>query len=174
MSSKSKGQMGMMEYILLTFLIMVVIVVLMFFFTGWQVTQLQMEKTRTRIDAALTAGKKTLYTPFMAREDSMFDDVKLTALLGAGCADLEGIFGPNWFAEVCTGDCFDCTGTCIPCNENSYDPACNYWSYCKKEGRFDGFVFPVNIHRKLALIEAGVLGRTDLGTLKVGIYYELK
>ena len=170
-----RGQMGIMEYIFLTFLIMVVIVVLMFFFTGWQVSQLQMEQTRTRVDAALTAAKKTLNTPFMAKDDSLFDDVKLTSLLDMECSELEGIFGRRWFAEVCTGDCFDCTGDCIQCQGGMYDPDCNYWSYCKKEGEFDAYVFPVNIQRKLSQVsERGILGQTDLGTLKVGIYYELE
>lgn len=163
-----------MEYIFLTFLIMVVIVVLIFFFTGWQVSQLEMERSRTRIDAALTAAKKTLSSPFLTKEDSMFDDVKLTALLGTACPELEGIFGRNWFAEVCTGECFNCSGNCVPCIPGTYNPNCNYWSYCKKEGRFSAFVFPVNIYRKLALVSStGILGRTDLGTLKVGIYYEI-
>lgn len=172
--STKKAQMGIMEYIFLTFLIMVVIVVLIFFFTGWQVSQLEMEKSRTRIDAALGAAKNTLSSPLMVREDSMFDDVKLTALLDTDCSDLEDIFGRNWFAEICTGDCFDCSGSCIPCKPETYNPECNYWSYCKKEGRFDAFVFPVNIYRKLARVsDTGILARTDLGTLKVGIYYEI-
>ena len=99
---------------------------------------------------------------------------KLTALLGRDCPELEGIFGNNWFAEVCTGDCFDCTGNCTECVPGMYDLDCNYWSYCKKDGEFDAYVFPVNIYRKLSRVsDTGMLSRTDLGTLKVGIYYEL-
>jgi hypothetical protein len=171
-----KGQTGMMEYILMVFFIMVIIVVLIIFLSGWQVTQLQLEKSKGSFDRALSVTKMALDSPYLVKEDSMFDDTKLASALRPGmCEEMEKVFGQNWFLEVCTGECMGCEGECVVCEANAYDPDCNYWSLCKSEGRYDAYVLPVNVYRKMAYVYTdSVFPRTDLGTLKVGVFFEVE
>jgi hypothetical protein len=161
-----KGQMGIMEYIMLTFMIMVVIVMLIFFLSGWQVSQAQIESSKARTAQVLSLTKSVLNSPLFARDDSMLDDVKLTALLGK-CQELKEVFPGDWFIEV------EGYGTVQTlCQSGSYDPGCNYWQFCKREGRFDAYTLPVNIYRRAGeTMTAGFISRTEIGKVTVGVYH---
>jgi len=93
MKNQLKAQMGMMEYIMLTFFIMVIVVVLIFFLGGWQVTQIELQKSRARSDKALALLKEVSSSSLFVKSDGVFDDTKLTAWLGRSCSELEEIFG---------------------------------------------------------------------------------
>ncbi len=161
-----KGQMGMMEYMIMTVFIMVVIVILVFFFSGWQISQVQMQASKTRSEALLSGMKNVLYSPLFSRDDSMFDDAKLSALQ-VKCDKVKEVLGADVFIEVkVLGREAE-----IPCDPYRYDINCNYWSICKRDGTHSSLVMPVNVFRNMGnVLPSGVLGRTDLATVKVGVY----
>lgn len=168
-----KGQMGIMEYILMTFFIMVVIVIIIVFLTGWQVSQLRVEEHTTRQLQTLSALKNVLSSEFLVKDKNVFDDSKLQGMMSLPenekCPTIEGLFGPDVFFEITVlGE------EQVPCTRSIYDPNCNYWSFCKKpQGAFEALVIPVNVYRKFGtVLQDNIIPRTDLGILKVGIYYE--
>lgn len=160
------GQMGIMEYMMMTLFVMVIIVMLVFFFSGWQISQVQVQESKAKSERVLSAMKNVLYSPLLAREDSMFDDAKLSALQSR-CGKLQDFFGADLFIEVTV---FQGQGE-IPCDPYRYDINCNYWSICKRDAPHSALVMPVNVYRNMGnVLSSGMLGRTDLGVLKVGIY----
>lgn len=153
----------------MTFFVLVVIIGLIIFLSYWQVTQLGVEQTRTEMDRALFLTKHFLNSQQFVKKDSMFDDGKLTALfsLPNACEELQKVFGLDWFAEIRVLDGSD---TEIPCTWSEY-PDCNYWSFCVEDKSNISYVVPTNIYRRIGyILTTGVLGRTDIGTLKVGVY----
>lgn len=163
-----KGQMGIMEYMMMTLFIMVIIVVLVFFFSGWQISQVQMQESRAKSDLVLSSMKNVLYSPLLTRENSMFDDAKLSALQ-AKCEKVREVFGADLFIEVDAKSLG--TESQIPCDQYRYDINCNYWSICKRDAPHSALVMPVNVYRNMGnVLNSGILGRTDLGILKVGVY----
>ena len=161
--------MGIMEYVLMTFFIMVVIVILIVFLSGWQVSQLRVEKQKTRTDAVMSAMKNALSSEFLTRGNSEFDDAKLLAMMSEGCASLEKILGKGAFLEITVF-----TTENIPCVPGEYDPDCSQWSFCVRPGgKFEAFYIPVNVYRKMGTtLKDGIISRTDIGIAKVGVYYE--
>jgi hypothetical protein len=167
-----KGQMGLMEYVVLTFFILIIIIVLVFFLSGWQITQFGLEKKKSEGDRSLTLLKNAMNSQFFNKEPSVIDDGKLTSLTSMGtgaCKNLWELFGDDWFFEVRV---IDGTGMTTPCDWNNY-PDCNYWSFCEDSRNNLSYVMPVSIYRNIGLIVSDTaLGRTDIGTLKVGVYTE--
>lgn len=168
-----KAQMGMLEYIMLTLIIMAIIIVLVFFLTTWQVTQLSQEKSRTITTQALSLTKLVSNSQYFVKSDSMFDDAKLTALAaGDYCRELEPILGKGWFIEVnITGSSGQINSR--ECSIGNY-PDCGHWVFdCPGVGDdFDAFVLPVNIYRNTGrVMESGILPTVDVGTLTAGVYH---
>ncbi len=169
---KLKGQMGMMEYIMLTFFIMVIVIVLIFFLGGWQMTQVEMEKIRGRSDKALALMKEVSASPLLVRSNQVFDDTKLMVTLERECSELEDIFGADIFFEVTVIGCN------VTCNSTEDYPGCCSWSFCKKEGRTTAYDLPVNVYRKLGHLgelenKKGLFGTVELASLTAGVYYEI-
>ncbi len=162
------GQISILEYALLTFFVMVVIIGLIIFLSYWQVTQLGVEETRTRMDRALFLTKHFLNSQQFVKRDSMFDDGKLTALfsLPNACEELQEVFGLDWFAEIRVLD----GNAPKECTWTNY-PDCNYWSFCVEDKSNRSYDVPTNIYRRIGYtLTTGVLGRTDIGILRVGVY----
>ena len=156
-----KGQVQLMEYVLLTFFIILVIVMITLFLTGWQITTTGSEQRRVTYNKAEFLLRAVTNSPYINRgtykEGSMLEDTRLSALT---CSDLEILYGTDWFAEVESLEFKD------PCSDENF-PRCGYWSYCKKaEGTYGEvtiFEIPVNIYRKTT-------GEIDIGFLRVGLY----
>lgn len=164
-----RGQLGLMEYVILTFFIVVVIIVLIFFLFGFQVTQLNADQRKGEVSRTLQLAKQIVSSPILVKDEGVFDDGKLTALtmLGDTCSALEDHYGADLFIEVTI---FGETDALTPCTQGSY-PFCNYWSFCKREDASLAFDFPVNIYRNIGSVgPTGVLPRTDIGLVTVGIY----
>lgn len=160
------GQMGIMEYMMMTLFVMVIIVMLVFFFSGWQISQVQMQESRAKSDLVLSGLKNVMYSPLLVRESGMFDDAKLSALQ-ARCDKVKAAFGADIYIEVSV---LDGRGD-IPCDPYRYDINCNYWSVCMEDRPHSALVMPVNVYRNMGnVLSSGVLGRTDLAVLKVGVY----
>jgi hypothetical protein len=140
--------------------------------TTWQVSRAKIEKNRINQRRAITILKKTIVSEYFAKDNSMFDDSKLTSMLGR-CEELKKIFGENWFAEIRV---IDGNNEIVPCDPNVYDNKCNYWSYCKEEkGNYTSYIVPINIYRKVGWVfRRGILPRVYPGYIKVGVYYELE
>ncbi len=165
-TKKLAGQMGIMEYMLMTVFIMVIIVMLVFFFSGWQISQTQMQGSRVKSENLLSNLKNVMYSPLFIRDDSMFDDAKLTALQGK-CEKVKEVLGADVFIEVKTLE----KVAEIPCDPHRYDINCNYWSICRRDAPHSALVMPVNVYRNMGnVLASGILGRVDLATVKVGVY----
>jgi hypothetical protein len=152
----------------MTFFIIVIIVALMVFLSYWQITQLRVEETKAQTDRALFLAKHLLNSQHFVKKDSMFDDGRLTALasLPDACGELQKIFGEDWFAEIRVLDGNPET----LCTWSNY-PECNCWKFCAENKNNMSFVIPVNIYRKIGyVLTTGILERSDIGTLKVGVY----
>ncbi len=159
------GQVSIMEYIILSFFILVIIVALLFFLSWWQFSQLGMEEHKLKMEKVFFTARYISNSPYFVKENSVFDDAKLTAAnsLGTGiCEDFEKVFGYNWFIRIniFEGDVE------IPCTWNNY-PDCNSWEFCtKRQGKDQkstSRILPINIYRKMSE-ENGV------GIIEVGVY----
>ena len=163
-----KGQMELMEYVIMGFFLFIMIIVLIFFFTGFQVTQLSQDAKRSQIDQVLTLAKQVSSSPVLVKEIGVFDDAKLTGLasLEDSCKRISSLFGQGWFFEVRVLD----GKPDLECTETTY-PHCNYWAFCARSAQNTTFDLPVNIVRVVGLqLPAGTFSRTDLGLLRVGVY----
>jgi len=169
--SRKKGSVEMMEYMFLTLFVIVIVIAFVIFLTWWNVSQMDVEKSKVELDKTLVLTKSLISSPFLARDDSMLDDGKLTALQDMGqdaCSSIGSIYGADWFAVIRLLDGRNDT----ICNSTSY-PDCNYWSLCKKPAGniYKSYVVPVNIYRNLGVIlTTGVLGRNYVGSIEVGVY----
>lgn len=165
-----KAQMGLMEYIILTFFIVLIIIVMVFFLIGYQITQSSLQKGETSVDRALSLTKQVYYSPLFVKSGGVFDDSKLTSLktMGNVCPKLEEMFGDDWFFELTV---LNEDNEVIPCEQSTY-PFCNYWSFCQQQDRnFIVYDLPVNVHRSIGMILSdSILQRTDIGLLRVGVY----
>lgn len=172
-----KAQMGIMEYMLLTFFIMVVVVVLVLFISGWQISQVQMGQAQERTQRTLSLTRNILSSQMFAKEESMFDDSKLSALMVVEreqdvCEEFEEMFGTGWFLDVST---LGCDLNCTPANAiNRYGECCR-WEFCTPdtlEGyEVDIFSIPVNIYRKTGYtLGSSALSRVDIGIARIGVY----
>jgi len=142
---RRSGQMALMEQIITLFFVMVIIVFIIFFLVTWQVSRSNAEKEKIEEMRGLSILKTLISSNYLVKENSMFDDSKLTSMLGKE-DELKEIFGDGWFAEIRVMDGRDET---VPCTANEYDNNCNYWEYLKKKnGNYTAYVVPVNIYRK--------------------------
>jgi len=164
-----------MEYMFLTLFVIFIVIAFVIFLSWWNVSQMDVEKSGMELDKTLVLTKSLISSPFLAREDSMLDDGKLTVLQAMGqdtCTSIGSIYGADWFAVIRLLDGRNDT----PCNQTSY-PDCNYWSLCKKDlsapgaKNYRSYVVPVNIYRNMGMVlTTGVLGRSYVGSIEVGVY----
>lgn len=152
-----------MEYLLLSFFILMVILVMILFLTGWFFSQQGLEQQNIEKERALTMLERLTNSPLFVKENSVFDDSKLIAIQSLGetsaCRDFQDLFGSGWFMEL---EVLSRPGG--DCDWSSY-LNCGHWKLvCGRAGaRNISYDLPVNIYRK-------VEDRTDLGSLKAGIY----
>jgi len=147
----SKAQVGIMEYLLISFFIMIVIVFLILFLGGWHAGQIKLEQKYARQSLALDILRQTLSSPYLVKEDSMFDANKLDAA-SDHCQELRKIFADGWFAIVSNGS--------------------RTWQICKKGENCIAYTVPVNIYfRNGYVLESGILPRVDIGNATVGVCY---
>lgn len=152
-----KAQSNLMEYLLMTFFLLVIIVALVFFITGFEFVRLDVRQQDKTAGRALFLTRQLLVSPYLATEDSLFDDRRLTAAASVACSELEAVYGFRWFAQVRTvGE------DPVLCDAGNF-PDCNAWDFCVQGGRNVSFIVPVNIYRSAPQL-------VDLGTLKVGVY----
>jgi len=167
-----KGQSQMLEYVLLMVFVVAVILMLMLFLTWWQLSQLKVEESKGQQGKALSMLNLMLDSPYLAKENSMLDDGKLTVLSSIidGCDELKKVYGEGWHAEVMLLD----GKPRSKCTQASY-PECNYWSICpeqQSEGRISR-VIPVNVYRNIGFVlnvTNEALPRVYLATLNVTVY----
>jgi hypothetical protein len=168
--SRKKGSVEMMEYMFLTLFVIVIVIAFVIFLSWWNISQMNVEKSKAELDKTLVLTKSLASSPFLARGDSLLDDGKLTVLQGMGqeaCDSIKGVYGADWFAVVRLLD----GRNDMPCNSTSY-PDCNYWSFCKTASKnYRSYVVPVNIYRNIGtVLSTGVIGRTYIGSIEVGVY----
>lgn len=153
----TKGQVHLMEYVLMTFFVLLVILLITLFLTGWQVSSVGTEQEKiiaTKADFLLRAFTNSPYiNKNTYKEGSMMEDSKLTTIT---CEDLQKLYGKYWFAEV------EALEFNEPCTGENY-PLCGNWSYCKEKKAATIYELPVNIYRKTT-------GEIDIGILRVGLY----
>lgn len=157
-----KGQMGMMEYVVMVFFLAIVIVVLIFFLTGFQISQLNLEKRTIQLDRTLELSKQVMTSPLFVTENGVLDAAKLTALTAIPdvCDQLTGLFGEEWFFTVrVVGE------PPAVCGVDTF-PECTSWEICVQDKTMAAFDFPVNI------LFYEDLPRKELGLLTVGVYGE--
>ncbi|MBI4020315.1 MAG: hypothetical protein HY367_03200 [Candidatus Aenigmarchaeota archaeon] len=153
------GQANIMEYVLMTFFVIVVIGAIIFLLTFFQVLQFGGEQQKAVFTRQLFIAKYFLASPLMARENSVFDDAKLTALSESnGCRELEAVLGSGWAVEVTRLD----SNTAGACTAENY-PDCGRWSYCGQNIRNQSIVLPVNVY-------GASDGLAGIGIMKVVIY----
>jgi hypothetical protein len=161
-----KGQSHILEYVLMTLFIVIIITALIFFLTGWQFTQLRASESKSESDKALYLMKFMIKSPFFTRDESLFDDAKLSAFADmgqAGCKEMNVVFGRDWFARVYMIS--DQAGK-KPCSTISDYGSCNSWSLCEQTGRKSfSYTLPVNIFRSSD-------NTNQLGVLEVGVYHD--
>ena len=153
-----KGQVHLMEYVLLSFFAVLMIVVITFFLTNWQINTTSSEQREMEYARAEFLLRSFANSPYINKntfkEGSMLEDSKLTSIT---CEELQSLYGAGWYAEVESLDFKD------PCDAGVY-PLCGSWSYCKEQGRTAiTFEIPVNIYKKTT-------GEVDTGFLRVGLY----
>jgi len=159
-----KAQTHIMEYILLTLFIVIIITGLIFFLSGWQITQMRSGQVKAESEKALYLMKFFVKSPFFTDDESLFDDLKLTAFSKMGddgCKQLVAIFGKDWFANISVVG-----GSGVLCNSQNGYENCDAWSLCNKEGRKAfSYTLPVTIYRVSE-------NRNYIGMLNIGVYYE--
>ena len=104
-----KGQYNIMEYLFMTIFIFIIIIIFLFVVFTFQMTQIQFEEvsaTEARLSSATT---RILNSPYFVKEDSLFDDAKLQALVDLQnnppdnfdlCDHLHDIMGFNFFIMI--------------------------------------------------------------------------
>lgn len=152
-----KGQVQIMEYILLSFFVILVIVIATLLLTGWQITTARSEQQRVFYDRAEFILRAFTNSPYINKagfkEGSMMEDSKLTAIT---CGDLQKLYGDGWYASIETLEFKD------ECDYDNY-PLCGKWVYCMKDQDATSFELPVNVYRKST-------GEVDAAILIVGLY----
>jgi hypothetical protein len=161
-----KVQASIMEYILMTFFLLVVIVAMVLFMGWWNVTQLNIDQNKLTDSRALLLIQDLSSSEYIAAENSVLDDSKLTALKmmqakGTDlCREFEPLFGREWFFEVRILD-----GN--PSEECTFPkhPNCNTWTFCRSDQDRPVTIYniPVNVHRKIS-------GTNEIALLYSGVY----
>jgi hypothetical protein len=161
----AKGQAHMMEYVFMTLFIVIIISILIFFLMGWQFTQIRSADTKIDSDKALYLMKFFIKSPYLTRDESLFDEAKMSVFTDMQeddlCERMNVVFGRDWFARV-----YYLGGSDRPCTTLSDYGSCNYWSFCEQAGRASfSFMLPVNIYRNSD-------DTVHMGVLEVGVYHE--
>jgi hypothetical protein len=155
----TKGQVHLMEYVLLSFFVVLIIVLVTFFLTGWQMGTTSSQQRNLEYAEAEFFLRSFANSPYINKntfkEGSMLEDSKLTSIT---CPELQTLYGTGWYAEVESLSFND-----TQCSDGTY-PGCGKWSYCKEGGKAAmTFEIPINIYRKTT-------GEIDAGLLRVGLY----
>ena len=158
----AKGQAHMMEYIFMTLFIVIIISILIFFLMGWQFTQMHASDTKTESEKALYLTKFFLKSPYLTRDESLFDEAKLMAFqVEDVCDEMSVVFGRDWFARI-----YYLEENNDPCTSLADYGNCDYWSLCEQPGRKAfSFILPVDIYRNADK-------SIHMGILEVGVYHE--
>lgn len=156
-NSRRQGQANMIEYLFLTLFLIIIIVALIFLITGFEFFQIGVQQREKTLDRALFLTRELLVTPYLVKEDSLFDDEKLTAAAALECEELQRIFGFRWFAQVRL-----LGSEPVECTTAAY-PECTAWDFCVTGQRNVSYIVPVNIDQSASASVA-------LGTLRVGVY----
>ena len=152
---KFKAQAQMMEYSMMTFVLMIIIVLMVLFLFGWWSMQSGIERTKETSNRALFMTKNMLYSTYFTssesmKKDPMFGDVKLSAMEKVDCEELQKVYGTDWFMEMELAD------------------GSKQWFFCVNPDpgkKFTAFELPVNV-----FIEERE--EVVMAVLKVGVYYE--
>lgn len=159
-----KGQSNIMEYIFLTLFILIMIVAMILFLSWFQMSQFEMKGGDIQIEKAKFLMNYMINSPYLAEENSLFDDSKLTSLLSLEdyCDRLDGVFGLRWSLKVDLLTSED--GCFVECTEESY-PCCGSWTFCEREskGSVLKYVIPVNVLRKIN-------NQVHLAKMEVSVY----
>lgn len=165
-----KGSVEMMEYMFLTLFVVAIVIAFVIFLSWWQVSQANVERSKSELDRTLALTRSMLVSPMLAKGDSMLEDARLTASASMGdfCSKAGAVYGGGWFVVVRLFDGSNET----PCTEEGY-PDCNYWEFCREPARksYRSYVVPVNVYRSVdSVLETGILGRAYAGSMEVGLY----
>lgn len=156
-----RGQVHLMEYVLLSFFVLLIIVLITFFLTGWQISTTQSEQRRVVFDKAEFLFRALTNSPYLNKnsypEGSMLEDSRLESVT---CEDLQKLYGTGWFIEI------ESISYPEECSQDNPYPECGKWAYCREEGK-EAIIFdiPVNVYKKIT-------GEVDVGFLRVGLYDE--
>ena len=168
-SSGKKGSAEMMEYMFMTLFVIVIVIAFVLFLAWWQTSQAGFEKSKMELGKTLMVAKSITSSPFLIREDAMFDDGKLTSALTLAdfCQRTAELYGAEWFANITVLD----GKPLVRCSAANY-PDCNNWDFCRKAtGEYRAYALPVNVYRVMdSVMSTGVLGRTYVASLEVGVY----
>ncbi|NIO22562.1 MAG: hypothetical protein GTN38_00860 [Candidatus Aenigmarchaeota archaeon] len=153
-----KGQMHLMEYVLLAFFILMVIFLIIFFLMGWNIGTTSSRQHALQQQRATFLLKTFSNSPYLNKEGfkegGMLEDSKLTVL---ECSDLEELVGRGIFAEVKIID------SITECEQENY-PRCGVWKFCSPGNKqFTAYDTPVNVYRTLTR-------DVEIGILTVGFY----
>jgi hypothetical protein len=162
-SVNRKAQSEIMEYIFLTLFIIIMIVVLILFLSWFQYSQIGMKGSDIKKERGEFLMNYFINSPYLNQpgKNSMFDDSKLTALMGMECSELQGIYGEGWSLriEMLTSEP-NCYGECTQTNY----PCCGTWSFCWRESNSTmKYVIPVNVVRHMT-------GRIHLANMEVSVH----
>ena len=162
-----KGQAGILEYIFMAFFVVFIIVILVLFLGWWNVIHIGAEQKKLHDDRAFFLLKHLMISQMLVRENSVFDDSRLTAMkrmeqTGTDiCKKFSEIFGKNWYFRLRILD----EDPDKECTFQNY-PDCNLWSFCEPSNtRIPKYQYtiPVNVYRSLN-------DRKDLALLTAGVY----
>ena len=120
-----KGQAGLMEYMVMTIMILFVVVIGFFFLFGFESGKLEGDKSKDKFDSALSIAGILARSDLLAKKDLVFDDSKLMA---ADCETIKSLTKTNVCVAVekvlFSGE------SKTACSPSNY-PECNRWVLCK-------------------------------------------
>lgn len=151
-----RGQSGLMEYMVMTIMILFVVVIGFFFLFGFESGKLEGDKSRNRFDSALSIAGILARSDILAKRGLVFDDSKLIV---ADCETIKTLVKTN--ACVSVEKVLFSGESKTACSLSNY-PECNSWVLCKDlcTGKTVGTLLPVNIYRKFS-------GKTEIGIISV-------
>jgi len=175
-----KGQVAIMEYVVLLIMIVFIILFLLLMVFGFELMGSETGRSedldrRSLFTLQRMTSSEIINSPSF-QKGSVFDDAKLTALNSLGCDDFRGLYGQETWAKVerifeketChpiyNPDCNDYIESIenVECTPSIY-PHCGYWEFCdeNKGPRMMYRTVPVNVYIKMN--ETTVLGALSIG-----------
>ena len=174
---KRKGQVAVMEYMVLVIMIVFIIFFVIVIIFGFQFLDAGGDYAKGLEERSLFITQNVISSPVIRNlqyRNSVFDDSKLTVM---DCDDIKSIFGYAVYMEITTVfDDSPCDGVvyrpddCIRelerrmsvvCTADNY-PDCAVWRFCEDEEPKVFRTLPVNIYRKMN-------NTMTLGSLKIGV-----